>query len=102
MILRCLLLMVLVVSLVVPALATPVQAKPCKSQSSIEMCHLAQPSGLTSGQARFELPCGGKALPCPMGALPDAAEREEILAFVAAPLAWPSQSFAPPEKPPRI
>gem|GEM_PF-4395113 len=78
------------------------RAKPCKGPSAIEMCHLAQPTGLTFGQARFTPPCGAKALPYLMGAVPDAVEREEILARVEAHLAWLSERFAPPEQPPRI
>lgn len=102
MILRFLIFMVLAVSLVVPALAKPLHAKPCPTQSSIEMCHIAPSSGLTPAQAGFELPCGAKALPCLKDALPSGAEREEVLAFVEAHFAWLSQTFGPPEKPPRI
>lgn len=102
MILRFLTLMALIVSLAVPALAKPLHAKHCATQPSIEMCHVPQQSALTPSQAGFELPCGAKALPCAKAAVPGGAEREETLAFIEAPLAWISQTFGPPEKPPRI
>ena len=102
MILRFLTLMALIVSLTVPALAKAVHAKRCASQTSLEMCYVPQLSGLASAQAGFELPCGAKALPCAKAALPSGAEREETMAFIEANLAWISQIFGPPEKPPRI
>lgn len=102
MILRFLTLMALVVSLAVPALATPAHEKPCPTQLSFEICHAPQQLGLLSGQSSLELPCGAKAIPCAKGASPSGAEREEVLAFVDAHIAWTSQSYGPPEKPPRI
>lgn len=102
MILRFLTLMTLVVSLAVPALAKPLHAKRCPTQSAVEMCNAAQPLGLMPGQSGFEQPCGAKALPCLKAAVPRGAEREETLAFVDAHVAWISQTFGPPEKPPRI
>lgn len=102
MILRFLTFMALVVSLAVPALAKPLLAKSCPSQSSIEMCYSADHLAVMSGQSSLEQPCGSKALPCLKGVLPDVAEREAVLVFSEAHMAWISQTFGPPEKPPRI
>ena len=102
MILRFLTLMVLVVSLAVPGLAKPAQVKNCPMQSSVEMCHVLPLQGIMQGQFSFEMPCGAKALPCPKGAVPNWVEREAVLSFIETHVAWVSQTFGPPEKPPRI
>jgi len=101
MILRFLTLMALVASLAFPALAEPADAKRCPTQTSFEMCHSPQYQGLASSQGSFEKPCGAKALHCPAGVLPDGLQREGVLFFGEPHMVWTSQTFGPPDKPPR-